>query len=635
MASGGCPRCGGGHTQRQRCPLDPAPPARVDPADGPRVVIIAQSLRGQRTARLGGITAGAPAAVPPAVPAHARGATGLPSPFPAAAATSSASGAVARVIGMIIGTMVLVICFIVATVYIAQLAEAGIDVGLTLTAIGAAVMIGVLFGMVPMWLSARGLAKALFAVLALALVTTGLGLLVAAPVVRQMNTTGLAEYRGFAALLWSGIVCIILGALLGGACVYWSMQRAARRTLARWSRLLGAAYGVFLGLAGLLAMFAMVSLINGEASIDETGVEWSVVEQSISLTAIAMWSFVPGLILAYHGISASMGEGSGEFRPPVTLYAALLFALVLAAGQYNMQRDVPVALPMPFLHVAAAALPGIALAAMAGRGSLTQGRPVRGVTWRQLTLAVAISMTVATSIALYVESIGSLYAVVLLLVHNGAFEFAQGSDGFWDQVYDSDIILTQNEQFIAGLIAAAVLAPIVEEFAKSLGVRFVMRANTTRAQAFLLGAYAGAGFGFLEALLYGLAGIQDDLGGWWAIMLLRGGSTSLHVICTGLGGLAWWYWSTARRHGLAFALISIAVLIHAGWNGAFTAIDSRILGLDTLEDRTIEIIAYSVVGVVSAMMIAAIPLVARRIRDVPAAPVAGTPLASMRPWVGE
>jgi RsiW-degrading membrane proteinase PrsW (M82 family) len=283
-----------------------------------------------------------------------------------------------------------------------------------------------------------------------------------------------------------------------------------------------------------------------------------------------------------------------------------------------MRTESPIAAPMPVLHALAAALPGIGLVAMAGRGSFLRGIPVRGITWRQATMAAALAMSLAVAIAVYVESIGAAFAVVLLLVHHGAFEFASSSDAVFDVLEDADFILTENEQFVAGLIAAAVLAPISEELAKSLGVRFLMSPNSTRAQCFLLGAIAGAGFGFLEAMLYGLGGIADDLAGWWQIMVIRGGSTSLHVICSGLAGLGWWYWTIARRHRVTVVLFTIAILIHAGWNGVFTAIDSRIFVLDTLSNRTLEVIAYTIVGIVSGAMIVAVPVVARSLRPRPA-----------------
>jgi hypothetical protein len=391
-------------------------------------------------------------------------------------------------------------------------------------------------------------------------------------------------------------------------------------------------YGVLLGLTGMTLLLALSALINADSN--EFFDDPSIVEQALALTAVALVSLLPGLLLTYHGISESMGEGSGEFRIPLAAMTAALFAIVMIVGQLNMRRESPTALPMPPLHVLAAALPGLTYLALAGRGSLLRGAPVRGLTWRQVTLSAGLSMSVATSIALYVEGLGAYVSVVLLLVHNGAFELAGNAAGVSDIIADADFILTENEQFAAGLIVAAILAPVSEEFAKSLSVRFTMRPTSTRAQCFLLGAAAGAAFGFLEAMFYGVGGIVDDLGGWWQIMLIRSGSTSLHVICSGMAGVAWWYWSIARRHSPALALFAGAILIHAAWNAFATVIDSRIFGLETLSNRTLEIAAYSVVAVVSSMMILAVPIVARRLRDDPVATVEGTPLAGMTAWLG-
>jgi hypothetical protein len=180
---------------------------------------------------------------------------------------------------------------------------------------------------------------------------------------------------------------------------------------------------------------------------------------------------------------------------------------------------------------------------------------------------------------------------------------------------------------------AAGLAPPRREFGKGLGVQFMMRGPLTRAGVFALGAAAGAGFGFLEALLYGVAAIEEGLGHWWEIMLVRGGSSSLHVLATGLVGLAWWHWSVARRPATSWRLFGLAVLLHALWNAFAVTLFSKIFGLDTLSDRTIAITAYSVVAVVSVAFIVAIAAVARRIRDVPEAPAEGTPLAGMSPWL--
>jgi len=535
--------------------------------------------------------------------------------------------------GAIIGTSILLACLTVAGVYIALLAQVSQDPRDALVIIGLLFVVGAVFGMLTLWYAARTYAKIVAAILSLTLVTGGLAMLVIAPVIRQMNTPELAEYRGFNALLFFGVMTTALGLALGALCVRWSMTRNARRRLARWSRLLGSAYGVLLGLSGVGVMLLMLMLINGEETVDTDGTTTSVVEQAIVVATIAMMSLVPGVILTYQGISASMGEGSGRFRAPFAAPVIVVYGAVLLAGQANMRMESPIALPMPLLHVLAAVLPGIALACMAARGGALRGHPVAGLTWRQVLLAAAISMTVATTIAIYVESIGAVFAVVLLLVHNGAFEFASNSADVFNVIDISALILTENEQFLAGFITAAILAPLSEEFGKSLSVRFMMRPATTRAQAFVLGAAAGAAFGFLESMLYGVSAISGDLSFWWAIMLIRGGSTSLHVICTGLAGVGWWYWSSAHRHRPALALFGLAVAIHAVWNGFFTLLDSRIFGLDTLSVSTLEVVAYIGVAAVSVAMIVAVPLIALRLRE-PAPPsAAGTPLESLTPWL--
>ena len=76
------------------------------------------------------------------------------------------------------------------------------------------------------------------------------------------------------------------------------------------------------------------------------------------------------------------------------------------------------------------------------------------------------------------------------------------------------------------------------------------------------------------------------------------------------------------------------MLFHASWNAAFTLLESRIFGLDTLSGRTLEVIAYVIVAAVSSAFIIAIPIVARRLRDEAPLSVEGTPLGAIAPWLG-
>ena len=532
----------------------------------------------------------------------------------------------------IVCSIVIIISLSVCGVYIARLPEVAHGVAGSLVVIFLAGGIGIVAGVVPLYYFARAFSGVAYAALSLTLITGGAVMLAVAPIVRQMNVPQIAEYTGFWSLLWFGLVTTLLGLGLGAVCVRWSLSRDARRRVGRWARVLMTSYGVLLGLSGIVMLLALFALVNADSNEFEG--DPSVVELALVFTSVGMFSLVPGVILTYHGISESMGEGSGEARVPFAAIAAAAFGAVLVLGQLNMRRESPTALPMPALHVLASMLPGLTYVALAARGSLLRGVPVGGVTWRQLMLSAGLAMSLATSIALYVEGLGSYLAILLLLVHNGVFAFAENAADVNAMIGNADLILTENEQFVAGLIVGALLAPVAEEFGKSLSVRFLMRPTSTRAQCFALGAAAGAGFGFLEAMFYGVGVISENLDDWWQIMLIRGGSSSLHVICSGMAGVGWWYWSVGRRHRPTIALFAGAMLIHGAWNAFAAVLDSRILVLDTLSNRTLEVVAYGVIGVASAAMIVAVPVVARWLRDAPPEPVTGTPLAGMQAWLG-
>ncbi len=581
-----CPRCGGGHTARQLCPLD-GPTIR----DAPQID-----------------------EVPRRTYTRAAGTT-----------RRAGRGAAGAWVGGTIGTIVLLSCVSATGVFISELTQASDDPGNALTGALASIVIGALFGLGLLFVSARAYAKVVCALLAVGFVTAGVLMMVFAPVARQMNTPQLAEYRAFDALLGFGVAALAAGIVLSVLCVRWALRPAALARLHAWSRMSATIYGVAQGMAGVGIMVGMLTLIHRSAGIGEQ----SIVYQTIALTVIGALSLVPGVLLTFHGISSLMGEGSNEFRPPMAARWLLAWAVILLAGAVAMRADPPQAWPMPVLHVLAAALPGVVLVSLAARGSAWRGRPVRGLSWRQVTLAAGIAISFSSMMAIYVESIGALSAVVLMLVHHGAFE-----TDVWDTLGDSSYILSRNEQFVANLIAAAVVAPLIEEFAKGLGVRFMMRRWNTRAQAMVLGAAAGAGFGFVEALGYGLAGVRESPAHWWLYMLLRGGSTSLHVFNTSLVGLAWWYWSFGKKPRTGWLLFGAAVLMHAAWNGLLVTLTSRIFGLETLSEHTIEIAAGLIVTCVAVLLVGAIPTIARRLREPPAPPVEGTTLAGMTPWLG-
>jgi hypothetical protein len=604
--TGRCARCGGVHTARQRC-ADMAPP--VQPPEQP--ASRAPLRHADHPAQL----------------ARRRDSDTFARERPAGGAQHPA----VQWLSAIFCSAVLITCLSVAGVYIANLAKAGLDPAVQLAGALIAIALGLLFGVMPLYFTTRAFSGIAYAALALTLVTCGLILVTAAPIVGQMRTDELAAARGSAALLTFGIISTACGAILAAMCVRWSLYRESRARIARWMRASALAYGMLHTLvAGLLVLTSLLVF----ASDTNDGIDQDVTRNAIVVATLVAGLALPGAALVYHGVGSLRRWPSREARWPVALAGVAAFAAVIGVGHLNMRAATPIAAPMPLLHLLGAALPGITYAAMAARGSLLGGRPVRGLTWRQVSIAAAFSLSVAVAIAIYIEALGSAIAVALLLVRAGAFETAGDSDAVFETIFDSSsFMLSEHEQLAANLIAASLLAPVAEEFAKSLGVRFLMRTSSTRAQCFALGAAAGAAFGFLEALLYGMGWIADDLGAWWQGMAVRAGSTSGHVLWTGVAGVAWWYWARARRHRVAGALFGLAIGAHAAWNGVFTLIDSRIFFLEELSNRAVEIVAYTIVAAWSLAEIAAIPIVGRRLRDAPPPPVEGTPLASMEAWL--
>ncbi len=86
---------------------------------------------------------------------------------------------------------------------------------LVLIAIVAAV--GGVFGGGLLWVSARAFAKVVFALVTITLITCGLFMLVFAPVYRQINDPGIAEYRASNAMYFFGTITTLVGIALAAA----------------------------------------------------------------------------------------------------------------------------------------------------------------------------------------------------------------------------------------------------------------------------------------------------------------------------------------------------------------------------------------------------------------------------------
>ena len=418
---------------------------------------------------------------------------------------------------------------------------------------------------------------------------------------------------------------------LGAAAARHPAHRAIR------ARCWASAYGVLLGISGLFAIVGDVQPDQRRGDVHGRAASRASSSRRSRSRRSRCGRSCRACILTYHGISASMGEGSR--RVPAADRADRVRAVRGRAGDRadeHARRTSPIAAPMPLLHVVAAALPGLTFAAMAGRGSVLRGVPVRWVTWRQFTLAIAISMAVAT-MDRHLRGVArrALAASCCLLVHHGAFAHAQNWSGITDRIERRRLHPVEQRAVLRGAD-------------HGVGVRAAVGGVREGAERALPAAADDDARAGVHARRRGRGRLR--LPGGDALRAERhlgqpgrtGGRSCCCAaaarrctcFCTGLAGLAWWYWTVAKRSRLAAGLFGLAVLFHAAWNAAFTLLESRIFGLDTLSDRTLEVIAYVIVAAASSAFIVAIPIVARRLRERGAAERRGDAAGGDRAVVG-
>ncbi len=156
---------------------------------------------------------------------------------------------------------------------------------------------------------------------------------------------------------------------------------------------------------------------------------------------------------------------------------------------------------------------------------------------------------------------GAIFAVIIALILNTLIP------GFSPRIYGSGMFF-----------AAVIVAPLVEEMAKPLGLRLADYDIARIRDGVLLGATAGLGFAATENLLYEMSAINS--GGWetfWATAMVRSiAACALHASATALTGRGYALFSTEHESWLIIIPFYIgAVLLHALYN--YLAISENIL----------------------------------------------------------
>lgn len=284
-------------------------------------------------------------------------------------------------------------------------------------------------------------------------------------------------------------------------------------------------------------------------------------EVTLALASLGVLALGFGLALTYQGLGALLGRPSRRFVPPPARLMALGFILALAGGEIVLLFSPPrvASFLFPPLHILASVLPAGAVVAFVGR------RVASDSTWRAITLQASHGAILSPLLAFGLELLTLLFllgAVILL------FRPDRGAGLDWDEPANLSRLILYPPVLMAGGAIFMIIAPLLEEFIKSLGVPLLGLGFQKRGDAFLWGVTCGAGFSGLEGLINGGVALE----GWGLVMLFRWGATLMHALASGLMGLGWYGFLARRRPWQLLGAYGASMGVHALWNGAAVAL---------------------------------------------------------------
>jgi RsiW-degrading membrane proteinase PrsW (M82 family) len=266
---------------------------------------------------------------------------------------------------------------------------------------------------------------------------------------------------------------------------------------------------------------------------------------NLTIASLGVITLTLGIALAYQARASLRGRPSREFRPPSARLLGLLFVLSLIVGQgliFVGGGSSATAILFPAFHILAAACPALAILAYVARSTRT-------VSWRSASLEVSHGALLAPTAALAAELIvilALIVAVSLIVVFTpgGAERLLQLSTDLQDPAW------VENPENLAQLVLSppalavivlvfVVLAPLIEEFLKALGVLLLGYRLRGRAEAWVWGVACGAGFALAESLFNGSIALEGWGLGWhdalasrrpWRLLTAYARSTGVHAL---------------------------------------------------------------------------------------------------------
>ncbi len=222
---------------------------------------------------------------------------------------------------------------------------------------------------------------------------------------------------------------------------------------------------------------------------------------------------------------------------------------------------------LPFLHILSVILPALFLVLIAAR-KLESGSPQRrsGVLAAGVALGPFVILLLETLALVAVIIIVSLYIANQPELYEQLMDLAGEITGIQGSMEDLLRLITpflSSPVVILGTLTfISVIAPIIEELFKPVGVWILAKKSISPAEGFAAGAISGAGFAIFESLMLN-AGVDD----WLMGSVVRIGTSVIHIATTAMSG---WALATAWRSGKYLRLVLVflgVVSVHGLWNG--------------------------------------------------------------------
>ncbi len=313
----------------------------------------------------------------------------------------------------------------------------------------------------------------------------------------------------------------------------------------------------FVGGILALVMLATIIFLPETATVDNT----------TSAVAIFSLTVILGLALTWTAVQSIRSKPSIQLRLPPLPILIVIYVIVLGIGQILIYFNLLPFLTFPIFHIIAAIIPSLAIVSV-----VNQKLAAAGFQWREMIVQLAGGAFFSMFIALTLEiMLGGLLLVIVFgitALFPGGLEMIETlgqnlQDERWLADPENLIGLVQLPPVAISVgLLFVVLAPIIEEAAKLLGVASMNYRKPILAQVFFWGVVSGAGIGIVENLFNTLTGIQM----WAFVMGLRVGSTLMHCFAAGLTAMGWHYTTKQRSIWPLLKYYALAVIIHAAWN---------------------------------------------------------------------